>query len=87
MIIQIKEEEQSSVPVAVQLDHEFESNEIMRCIKDGVSAVMLTDLIWNMMIMWREQKRLLKKHIRLMWVSRLSWGHDHSKCTRYYPTI
>ncbi|HEX2945217.1 MAG TPA: class II fructose-bisphosphate aldolase [Clostridia bacterium] len=32
--------EQASVPVAVELDHGFEFNEIMSCIKDGISAVM-----------------------------------------------
>lgn len=32
--------ELASVPVAVQLDHGFEFNEIMGSIKDGVSAVM-----------------------------------------------
>ena len=30
----------SSAPVAIQLDHGFEFDEIMRCIQDGVSAVM-----------------------------------------------
>lgn len=32
--------ERSSIPVAIQLDHGFEFDEIMRCIKFGVSAVM-----------------------------------------------
>lgn len=36
----IQAAKKASVPVAVQLDHGFEYNEIISCIKSGVSAVM-----------------------------------------------